>query len=109
AGIDEIFGSIIEAMGLTAPEERQIAGAEADVIAAHGIMGPAADDEIDLDLGVPMGRAHEERRRVKHPQFGRNVFHTINGRLIIAALCHLTIRQFQIPDESDGTMPKASL
>ncbi len=82
AGIDGVVRCIVHLVRLATPEQAHLAGSERNLVAVHAVMHGAADDEIDLDLGVPVRLEHDQRMIVKHLQRQRQALDAAGAWLV---------------------------
>ena len=104
-----ILGGVDHLVRQAAPEQAQVAGIERDRVPVHAVLHGAAEDEVDLDLGVPMRPHHDAGLLVTDHQIVGQPLRRVDflgSHMPFREL--LTILQFRIPvlrDERRGKGP----
>ena len=85
-----------------APEQRQRPLFEQDRVAEHLVAQPAASDEIDLDLGVPVGATHDAGLPERNVEPARRLLHCAFRGVPEPLLHGLTILPAALPFRRDA-------
>ena len=103
-----VLGGVDHLVRHPAPEDAEIAGGELGDIALHPVGHRAAEDVVDLDLGVPVRRRHDARLLVADHQAVGHPLDRALQRVPLALAGDLTIQRVHLPKAGDAA-PKSGI